>query len=298
MNNFRTDMADERVAQCQKDSKQQKLDGIKVQNMEKDGMNITIVDVLNEKGSQLVDKTIGRYITMQIKDIEYLEEAQKQKSIQKLAELVLNLIGNDSKKSVMVVGLGNLYVTPDCLGPKVVQNINVTRHLLKFAKDLVDPTVRQISAISPGVLGTTGIETSEIVTSVVNNVKPDIVIVIDSLMSQSIDRIGCSIQLSNTGIVPGAGVRNRRMAINQEILNVPVIAIGVPTVVDVATITNYTIEKLEQSNKIKINLDKNNSYKVLADVLNTENYIVTPKEIDEIMQKVSEIISSALNVAL
>lgn len=298
MNNFRTDMADERVAQCQKDSKQQKLDGIKVQNMEKDGMNITIVDVLNEKGSQLVDKTIGRYITMQIKDIEYLEEAQKQKSIQKLAELVLNLIGNDSKKSVMVVGLGNLYVTPDCLGPKVVQNINVTRHLLKFAKDLVDPNVRQISAISPGVLGTTGIETSEIVTSVVNNVKPDIVIVIDSLMSQSIDRIGCSIQLSNTGIVPGAGVRNRRMAINQEILNVPVIAIGVPTVVDVATITNYTIEKLEQSNKIKINLDKNNSYKVLADVLNTENYIVTPKEIDEIMQKVSEIISSALNVAL
>ena len=134
--------------------------------------------------------------------------------------------------------------------------------------------------------------------SVVKTINPDIVIVIDSLMSQSIDRIGCSIQLGNTGIVPGAGVRNKRMAINQETLNIPVIAIGVPTVVDVATITNFTIDKLEQDSKIKVNFDRQNSYKMLAEVLNTENYIVTPKEIDEIIQKVSEIISSALNVAL
>ena len=130
MNNFRTDMADERVVQCQKDNNRENLDGIKVQNEENDDIKVTTVDVLNEKGSQLLDKTIGRYVTMQINNIEYLEENQKQKIIQKLADLILDLIGKDSKKSVMVVGLGNLYVTPDCLGPKVVHNVNISRHLL------------------------------------------------------------------------------------------------------------------------------------------------------------------------
>lgn len=298
MSNFRTDMADERVDEYKKKNNLSEIDGVKVQDQKDQDFQITTVDVLNQNGSKILEKAIGKYITMQINNITYLEEETKRKVIHNLSDLISSLVGKDSKKSVMVVGLGNLYVTPDCLGPKVVQNVNVTRHLLKFAKDLVKPNTRSISAISPGVLGTTGIETSEIVLSVVESIKPDIVIVIDSLVSQSIERIGCTIQLSNTGIVPGAGVRNKRAAINQETLNIPVIAIGVPTVVDAATITNFSLEKLESESKITVHLGNGDRYKILAETLNTENYIVTPKEIDEIIQKVSEIISSSLNVSL
>lgn len=196
--NFRTDMADERVDEYKRKNNISNIDGVKVDTQKSNFFSVTTVDVLNENGSKILSKDIGKYITMQIDNIKYLEETQKQEVIKKLADVIISLIGNDTQKSVMVVGLGNLYVTPDCLGPKVVQNINITRHLIKFAQNLVESGTRQISAISPGVLGTTGIETSEIVLSVVNNIKPDIVIVIDSLVSQSIDRIGCTIQLGNT----------------------------------------------------------------------------------------------------
>lgn len=296
--NFRTDMADERVDEYLKHNNLTNIEGVEVKSEKQDNYTVTTVNVLNENGANVLSKDIGKYITMQINDINYLTEEQKQKVIQKLSEIVLEFSNNDKSKSVMIVGLGNLYVTPDSLGPKVVQNVNITRHLIKFAKDLVAKGTRQISAISPGVLGTTGIETSEIIESVVKSTKPDFLIVIDSLISQSMDKVGCTIQLGNTGIVPGAGVRNKRSAINEKTLKIPVIAIGVPTVVDMATITNDTVEKLENSSKIFISSDKNNRYEMISETLDTENYIVTPKEIDEIVEKVSEIISSGLNVAL
>ncbi len=313
--NFRTDMADERVDTYKKVNNLTEIDGVKVETKTDDPVTTTIVDVLNENGANALSKEIGKYITMEIKDIKYLEEDTKEKVIKELSKQINLLIGEDKSKSIFVVGLGNIYVTPDSLGPKVIQNVDITRHLINFAKDLVAPNTRSVSGISPGVLGTTGIETSEIITSVSSTIKPDIVIAIDSLASSSIHRLGTTIQLSNTGITPGAGVRNQREGINKNTLNVPVIAIGVPTVVDMATITNEAIDKIidntkqkivsedssvnkDEANKIINMFDDENRYNMIANVLDTENYIVTPKEIDEVIQIVSDIISSAINMSI
>lgn len=313
--NFKTDMADERVDTYKRVNNLTEIDGVKVESKNDEIVTTTTVDVLNENGATALSKEIGKYITMEIKDIKYLEEKDKNKIINTLSNEIKNLIGEDKTKSILVVGLGNIYVTPDSLGPKVVQSVDITRHLINFAKDLVEPDTRSVSALSPGVLGTTGIETSEIITSVCNEVKPDIVIAIDSLASSSINRLGTTIQLSNTGITPGAGVRNKREGINQNTLNVPVIAIGVPTVVDMATITSEAIDKMVEVTKQKIENGDNsvnkeqiekvinifnddNKYNMIANVLDTDNFIVTPKEIDDVIQIVSDLISSGINMSI
>lgn len=313
--NFKTDMADERVDTYKRVNNLTEIDGVKVESKNDEIVTTTTVDVLNENGATALSKEIGKYITMEIKDIKYLEEKDKSKIISTLSNEIKNLIGEDKTKSILVVGLGNIYVTPDSLGPKVVQSVDITRHLINFAKDLVEPDTRSVSALSPGVLGTTGIETSEIITSVCNEVKPDIVIAIDSLASSSINRLGTTIQLSNTGITPGAGVRNKREGINQNTLNVPVIAIGVPTVVDMATITSEAIDKMVEVTKQKIENGDNsvskeqiervinifnddNKYNMIANVLDTDNFIVTPKEIDDVIQIVSDLISGGINMSI
>jgi len=310
--NFRTDMADERIDIYKKVHNLSEIDGVIVKSTDTDNVKITTVDITNENGEKALSKKMGKYITIESLNMEYLTEDEKQILISKVAEQIKILV-NDDHKSIMIVGLGNIYVTPDALGPKVVKYLDITRHLLKFAKEYVDSNTREVSAISPGVLGTTGIETFEIIESVVNKVKPNMVIVIDSLASQSVHRVGKSIQLSNMGIVPGAGVKNKRVGINEETLKIPVIAIGVPTVVDMATITNEAIDKLIENSQKEITefnnenlndkhsssifnlLNNDNRYSMIANTLDTENYIVTPKEIDEIIDKMSEILASSIN---
>lgn len=313
---FRTDMADERVDVYKKVHNLSEIEGVEVVSKTDNGVITTTVNVLNENGEKAVMKKIGKYVTMEITDINYLEEKDKEKVGDLVANELREMIGKDNSKSILVVGLGNIAVTPDSLGPKVVKNIDITRHLLNYAKDLVESNTRSVSAISPGVLGTTGIETYEIVNSIVQNVSPDMIIVIDSLASQSIHRIGNTIQLSNTGITPGEGVRNKRQAIDKESLGVPVIAIGVPTVVDMATITNEAIDKMIESAKNQVNdfgngnenkqdmikmletLEDDTRYDMIANVLNTQNYIVTPKEIDDVIELVSKVISNGINIAI
>ncbi|MDD2376034.1 MAG: GPR endopeptidase [Clostridia bacterium] len=310
--NFRTDMADERIDIYKRVHNLSEIDGVIVKSTDIDNVKVTTVDITNENGEKALSKKMGTYITIESLNIEYLSEDEKQILISKVAEQI-KLLVKDDHKSIMVVGLGNMYVTPDALGPKVVKYLDITRHLLKFAKEYVDINTREVSAISPGVLGTTGIETSEIIESVTKKVKPDIVIVIDSLASQSVHRVGKSIQLSNMGIVPGAGVKNKRVGINQDTLKIPVIAIGVPTVVDMATITNEAIDKLLENSKKEIDkfnnenindkhsnsifslLNEDNRYSMIANTLDAENYIVTPKEIDEIIDKMSEVLASSIN---
>ena len=201
---------------------------------------------------------------------------------------------------MLVVGLGNIYVTPDALGPKVVSGINVTRHIIKYAKELLTSPVNEISAIAPGVMGTTGIETGEIIKSVVNEVKPDVIIAIDSLASLSVSRVGRTIQLGNTGITPGAGIGNKREAINMKTLGVPVIAIGVPTVVESAVIVNECldlfIQKLQnesKSNEYLNKLKEQDNYEEIKAALvpNDYNMIVTPKEIDDLIEKMKDVIA-------
>lgn len=222
------------------------------------------------------------------------------------------------KDDVMVVGLGNLNITPDALGPKVISEVDITRHILEYVPNFMDENTRPVSAISPGVLGTTGIETVEILKGVIDRVKPKAIIAIDALASRKMDRISSTIQIADTGIHPGAGVGNNRKELSKETLGLPVIAIGVPTVVEAATIANDTIElfvnsmkkEIENSNdkSDKINglytllesVSNEDKYQVIKQLLSSEeyNYMVTPKEIDQIITDMSQVIAKGINIAL
>ena len=213
----------------------------------------------------------------------------------------------DNKSPVLVVGLGNLYVTPDALGPKVVNEIDITRHLIEYMPGVLDESTRPVSAIAPGVLGTTGIETQEILKGIVDNIKPSLIIIIDALASRSIERISSSIQLADTGIVPGAGVGNARKELTEEKLGVPVIAIGIPTVVEAATIAadslTLFIKKVQeqaQSNDFLNQLQEEDKYEMIKEVLspNDYNFIVTPKEIDELIENMKDIVARGINFAV
>lgn len=190
----------------------------------------------------------------------------------------------------LIVGLGNRFITPDALGCETVKNTLVTRHI----KEQIDFDLGDVSAITPGVLGITGIESSDIVLAVTKVVKPDVVIIIDALASRSVSKIGKTIQITNTGIAPGSGIGNKRNALNKETLNCEVIAIGVPTVVYSSTIVNDMIETMVTSG--------NGDSEVIKPLVNglfyENNMVVTPKEIDEIIKKCSKVVADGINMAL
>ena len=236
MYNFRTDMAIERRDLYQKANKVKETPGIQVsQEQVNNDISISRVEVQNEQGEQAIGKPIGNYITIDIKNLKIATEEEITKAgevvTKELKALMQPLV--QEKEDILVVGLGNVYVTPDSLGPSVIKDIDITRHLIEHLPQYVDENTRPVSAISPGVLGTTGIETQEILTGIIEKVKPKLVIVIDALASRSIERISSTIQLADTGIVPGAGVGNKRKELTKQTLGIPVIAIGIPTVVDI-----------------------------------------------------------------
>lgn len=236
MFNFRTDLASERRDIYQKANNLEEIDGIETNEEEIDeNIKVERVKITNENGQNAIGKPIGNYITIDIKKLKIAQEEELQKSADTLANELRKVIDAHIDKSgeILVVGLGNVYVTPDSLGPKVVNEIEVTRHIINYLPQYVNEGTRMVSAIAPGVLGTTGIETVEILKGIVDNIHPKMVIVIDALASRSIERISSTVQLSDTGIVPGAGVGNTRNEISQKTLGIPVIAIGIPTVVDI-----------------------------------------------------------------
>ena len=224
------------------------------------------------------------------------------------AECARLLDGLSADAPVLVVGLGNWNATPDALGPRVVNNLLVTRHLKEFVPPELQGSLRPVSAVSPGVLGLTGIETSEIIRGIVDRSQPSLVICIDALAARAVHRIGTSVQLSDTGINPGSGVGNRRAALNREALGVPVLAIGVPTVVHAATIANDTIDALGQTlqgkGRLFLDLLAEFSYQerqaLIAEVLSplVGDLVVTPKEVDDLITDMARVIAGALNAML
>lgn len=310
MYNFRTDLAVERndIYKKQNDIKND-IDGIKVNNETKEEINISRVKILDENGEKALGKPVGDYITLDIKDIKIVDDDRIEQISSVLADELREVIKKhvSDTEDILVVGLGNIYVTPDALGPKVVPEIEVTRHILEYMPKAMPEDTRPVSAISPGVLGITGIETMEILKGVVDNIKPKMLIVIDALASRSIERISSSIQIADTGIVPGAGVDNKRKEISKKTLGIPVIALGIPTVVDLASITNdcidLFIESLQQkamSNDYLNELKEKDNYEEIKEALIPKDYnmIVTPKEIDKLIENMSKIVSSGINMAL
>jgi len=248
----------------------------------------TLVEVVTEDGASQIGKPIGKYVT-----IEWQKENEelKEELIRELFSMVSEI---ENLKNVLIIGLGNRHITPDSLGPRVVDYIVVSE---------------KVKAISPGVLGTTGIETAETAKALADKLKPDLIIAIDALASRAVSRINKTIQLSNTGIKPGAGMDNIRKEISESTMGVKVIAIGVPTVVDAATLANDTIDKMladlisfsDGSDFYKMieDLGAENRYPLIKSLLEPyENMFVTPKEIDFVMNSLSKSIAEAVNDVL
>ena len=311
MYNFRTDLAVERRNIYKKiNNISEEIEGVETsQENVNENINVSRVKILNEKGENALGKQIGNYITIDIKKLKLAGEEEIQKSSEVLSEELTNILNVhvDKQGEILVVGLGNIYVTPDALGPKVINDIDVTRHILTYMPNVLSEDTRPVSAISPGVLGTTGIETLEILKGIVDNVHPKLLIVIDALASRSVERISSTIQISDTGIVPGAGVGNKRKEISKNTLGIPVVAIGVPTVVESAVLVNdcldVFIEKLQneaRSNDYLNKLKEEDNYEEIKEALipNEYNFIVTPKEIDELIENMSSVVARGINMSL
>ena len=285
--------------------------GVEVENAGNDDIRITRVRVTSPTGEAAIGKPMGNYITLEVPRLRDNDQALYENTCKALATELVSILKLDEKSTILVVGLGNWNVTPDALGPKVVSSIMVTRHLLEYVPEQVDKGVRPVCAVAPGVLGITGIETGEIIRGIVDRIKPNFIIAIDALASRKMERVNTTIQIADTGIAPGSGVGNKRMELSKDTLGIPVIAIGVPTVVDAATMANDTIDlvldsMIEQAPQgtdfytMMKSIDRNEKYMLIQEVLKPYigNLIVTPKEIDEVIEKVSKVIANGLNIAL
>ncbi|MFC0474375.1 GPR endopeptidase [Robertmurraya beringensis] len=220
------------------------INGVVIKEKEENGIKLSLVEVSSE-GEKELNKKAGKYLTIEVQGIRQQDTDLQKKVEETFAREFSHFIsglGINKDASCLVVGLGNWNVTPDALGPQVCENLLVTRHLYQLSPESVDEGYRPVSALAPGVMGLTGIETSDIIRGVVEKTKPDFVIAIDALASRSIERVNSTVQISNTGIHPGSGVGNKRKELSEETLGIPVIAVGVPTVVDAVSITSDTID--------------------------------------------------------
>ena len=345
---IRTDLAVEAHQLATERTGMPQFPGVELTVDESDGIRLTRVHVLNEEGSRYIGKVPGRYLTLEVPGLRRKDTELQNQVATKLAQAFHRFlldVGITQDAKVLIVGLGNWNVTPDALGPIVVENVLVTRHLFELMPDQVDEGYRAVSALSPGVLGITGIETSEIVYGVVEKTKPDFVIAVDALASRALERVNTTIQISDTGINPGSGVGNKRKPLTKEALGIPVIAIGVPTVVDAVSIASDTIDYVlshmgrqmnqsanpapssrltpagfnlpgspkpftgedvpsEEGKKVIMglvgSLTEQEKRQLIREVLQPmgHNLIVTPKEVDEFVEDIANIIANGLNAAL
>lgn len=313
-----------------------KIDGIITESETIDKIKVTTV-MVDEIGSNKINKKVGTYITIEFNDItDYNNRESVKKIFSKELKKLLKKMKIKDDDDALIIGLGNHLSTPDALGPMSINHILVTKHLFVYGS--VEDGFRCVSAIAPGVMGQTGIEVSDLIVSLIDTINPKFVIAIDSLASQAIERVNKTIQMTDTGINPGSGIGNTRKELSYEVLNVPVIAIGVPTVVDAVTIVSDTINYLYKNfsytkenidnpiNKltlpgtvnylkkdIKLNiedkkellgivggLDENEIKQLIYEVLTPIGYnlMVTPKEVDFVINNLSDVIGNGINQAL
>lgn len=316
------------------------IPGVIVNNEHTEHANICRVTIESELGARMMGKAPGHYSTIEAPALRQHNRDVHQQIGELLAKEIKWFIEQSQlgpEAVILVVGLGNWNATPDALGPKVVEELMVTRHLIQLSPPELRKGLRQVAAIAPGVLGLTGIETGEIIRGVVSEVKANAVICIDALASRSVSRLGCTIQISDTGINPGAGVGNKRMAINQETLGIPVLAIGVPTVVHASTIvsdaldiiggedpdrklqaeempqkTSFSVDpqaimgsaappkaENEQPQAMPSSMPREQKRQMINQVLEPYmgSLIVTPKEVDELINDIANVIAGGLNSA-
>lgn len=310
MRNIRTDLAIEAKEIYHKENKGN-ITGVEVDEKSEGDIKVTTVRIVNETGEKAMGKPIGTYVTIDIPQVTHYDSDTMDEVSEVMAKVLMPMTKLDKSMTALVVGLGNSNITPDALGPKVISRMMVTRHLKELVPDSIDEDIRPVCALSPGVLGTTGIETGEIIRAVVEKIKPNLIICIDALASRRMERVNRTIQIGDSGISPGSGVGNKRMEISERTLGVPVIAIGIPTVVDAATMANDTIdlaidEMISQSksggefyNMLK-SIDKNEKQRMIEEILHPYigNLMVTPKEVDLVVDSLSKVVANGINIAL
>ncbi len=287
MQKKRTDLAVEAHEIWKESAREQtELRGVKSRESDKNGYKVTTVEILDEEGAKALDKPVGTYITVEIDKLINRDDNAFTQGIEALSGEIASMLKLKDSDSVLVVGLGNEAITPDAIGPKTARHTMVTRHLVERMPEHFGD-MRRVSVVMSGVLGTTGIETAEFIKAVTDKLRPDSVVVVDALASRKMSRVCRTVQLADTGIVPGSGVGNSRAAISRETLGVPVTAIGVPTVVDAATLAADLIEEAGVKDLNPQDLAQYGS-----------SMIVTPKEIDANVADISKLLGYGLNKAL
>lgn len=306
----RTDLAIENAEMFQET---EELQGIRIEEEtgQVSGIRVTWVTVENEQGAKKLGKAIGDYVTLEVPMLDATDVSYHREITNEVAEQIRRLLPDIKHKRVLVAGVGNREMAPDALGPMVVDHLFITRHLIQeYGKHSeITKGMGCVSALAPGVMAQTGIETREILLGTLRETKPEVLIVIDALAARSVKRLNKTIQITNTGIAPGAGVGNRRFGIDAESMGIPVIAIGIPTVIDAATIVNDTVGNLlaimdETRNRLSERIwegvapfDEQERYQLMRELMAPEmmNMFVTPKNIDEIVQQMSYTLSESLN---
>lgn len=309
--NIRTDLALE-AREIVQERTAAEVPGVNVETLQEDGITVSRVRVETAEAGKHLGKAPGNYVTLEApglrrKDTDLQDRLSEvlTRELQKLVPLP-----GDLQQPVLVVGLGNWNVTPDALGPRVVEDLLVTRHVMQPGRQVLGEGFRSICALSPGVMGITGIETGEIIQAVVAKVNPALVIAIDALAAHRLERLHTTIQVADSGVHPGSGVGNNRLGITRESMGVPVVAIGVPTVVDASTIAGQAMDALVESFR------KEAGTGILADTLKQMDWgqrqmlvrevlepyggrlMVTPKEIDTFIEDIALTIAAGLNAAL
>jgi len=283
--NRRTDLALEAKELWEESAeKTTELAGVEAHETESGGIHTTTVKVLDERGEKALGKPAGTYVTLELRAFNRRERGGFQRSAEALGKALKKLMRLKKDSRVLVAGLGNLAVTPDAIGPMVLEHLLVTRHLIAQLPSYFSD-YRSVSAIAPGVLGVTGLESAEVVAGVLGRVRPDCLIVVDALASRRLDRVGAAVQLSDTGITPGSGVSNAREAFNREKFGLPVYAVGVPTVVDVETL----LADLAEGEISPEEMEK---------VCGGQSLIVTPRDIDARVARVAKLVAYGINLAV
>lgn len=282
MKQLRTDLAYEEVVNL--------LDNENIRHQKRvyNRIETNHIKILNEINE--INKAVGDYISVEFNQLDDKEE--REDIVEVCTDCLKQLFAelNHDAQRILVVGLGNQEITADALGPKVAKDVIVTSHLFRYEELDKKSGASDVAVITPGVMGQTGLESAEFVKAVAQVYQPDCILAIDALATRSIDRINRVIQLTNTGIQPGAGVGNHRLALNQQSMNVPVIAIGVATVVSIEALIDEILESVNDADqkRIKEKIRLNESYQM----------VVTPKEMDEEIMHLSQIISKTINMAL
>lgn len=282
--NFRTDLAME----LEEQHRAAGVNGLEHSEKNVGNLEISHIRISTEEAARQIGKPVGEYVTITLPPFSD-DVAAAHEEVEEIARQIARLVG-DGQGLALVAGLGNQQITPDALGPRVVEGIIATRHIKKEVAAAAGLShLRPVAAIAPGVLGQTGIETGEIIASLVSDLQPCCVIAVDALASRSLNRLGCTVQISNSGIAPGSGVANTRKELSRATLGVPVVSVGVPTVVDGTTLAGDLL-----SDRGGLNDDElRERFEPRGSAM-----MVTPREIDLVIQRAAKVVSLAINRAL